>query len=497
MGQRLPIIYVRGFAPGQASIDDAADDPFYGFNDGSTHVRIGKSAEVRFYQFEGPLLRLLQEQDYQVVVRGSQRKVLIEAEPGSLAPESIWVYRFYDAAAGTFGSDPLPYEIEKAAKGLADFIGLVRSKTRGAPAVYLVAHSMGGLICRTALQRELPNPLDSVAKLCTIGTPHGGIDPSLGGSIGGWVMEKFGPLGSDIFTASRMREYMVPPDHDTAGENDPRTGQWDSRRMVGGFPPSRVLSIVGTNPKDYGPMATVMGAKSDGLVAIRNAYVHGSARAYIHRSHSGRFGLVNSEEAYQNLSRFLFGGIRVEVALHGLDFQGQSDRVWQAEAQLAIRGLSVLIHEQSAEHFCPVDLNATAKEIETPLSPVPLVTIFLQPKNRPVCRYALHLKIISLQESGGIFGFGDHLEQIGDWEDTLIVDVEVNQEDGGAKSVRWQWNSTLPGRIADEVQLANQIDWASDAASDGTWQLPIALTDMGRTLIGDEARLELSVSKWD
>ena len=76
----------------------------------------------------------------------------------------------------------------------------------------------------------------------------------------------------------------------------------------------RVLSVVGTNAQDYGAArglsARAMGAQSDGLVAIRNAYVWGSARAYVHRSHSGAYGLVNSEEAYQNLRRFLFGALR-------------------------------------------------------------------------------------------------------------------------------------------------------------------------------------------
>ena len=41
MAERLPIIYVRGFAGGQSGIDAQTDDPFYGFNVGSTHVRVG------------------------------------------------------------------------------------------------------------------------------------------------------------------------------------------------------------------------------------------------------------------------------------------------------------------------------------------------------------------------------------------------------------------------------------------------------------------------
>ncbi len=185
-------------------------------------------------------------------------------------------------------------------------IKLVLKKTRNAHRVNLVAHSMGGLICRSALQRYLPEPATVVSKLFTIGTPHGGIDPELGGAIGDWLIDKFGPSGSDIFQPRRMKEYLLPEGYDGAAETDSKTGRWDPRRMVGTFPVTRVLSVVGTNAKDYdvalGLSAKAMGPQSDGLVAIRNAYVRGSARAYVHRSHSGRYGLVNSEEVYQNLS---------------------------------------------------------------------------------------------------------------------------------------------------------------------------------------------------
>jgi hypothetical protein len=55
-GSAYPIIYVLGFAGGTSGIDTAADDPFYGFNDDATHVRVGGDGNPQFYQFEGPLL---------------------------------------------------------------------------------------------------------------------------------------------------------------------------------------------------------------------------------------------------------------------------------------------------------------------------------------------------------------------------------------------------------------------------------------------------------
>lgn len=81
--------------------------------------------------------------------------------------------------------------------------------------------------------------------------------------------------------------------------------------LNGRFPPERFFSLVGTNHRDYNFARFAVGAMNDGLVRIGNATVQGTPRAFVHRSHSGPFGLVNAEEGYQNLSRFLFGDTRV------------------------------------------------------------------------------------------------------------------------------------------------------------------------------------------
>ena len=41
--------------------------------------------------------------------------------------------------------------------------------------------------------------------------------------------------------------------------------------------------------------------------------------AYVYRSHSGYYGIVNSEEGYQNLTRFLFGDVRIDGSLEVRD----------------------------------------------------------------------------------------------------------------------------------------------------------------------------------
>ena len=105
MGSTHPIIYVRGFAGGTGGINKAVGDPLYGFNEGSTHVRVGDADAPQFFQFEGPVLRLITDDQYEVPVHGNQHAYLDAQEDGSVNPQTIWIHRFYDLSASTFGKD--------------------------------------------------------------------------------------------------------------------------------------------------------------------------------------------------------------------------------------------------------------------------------------------------------------------------------------------------------------------------------------------------------
>ena len=89
--------------------------------------------------------------------------------------------------------------------------------------------------------------------------------------------------------------------------------------LDGAFSPDRFFCFVGTNYKDYdaffGLSRRGTGPSGDGLVMMKNAVVDDAPRAFAHRSHSGPFGIVNSEEGYQNLRRFLFGQVRIVAHL--------------------------------------------------------------------------------------------------------------------------------------------------------------------------------------
>jgi pimeloyl-ACP methyl ester carboxylesterase len=512
MPAKLPIIYVRGYAGGTRGIDKQVDDPFYGFNTGSTHVRTDGQGDPRFYQFESPMLRLINDEGYELFVQGDQSAYLSARGDGKIKPNSIWVYRFYDASATTFGKEPVDFDIETAAVGLYDYVQLVLRKT-GAPKVYLLAHSMGGLVCRCMLQKvsfqkdeegrdRIPGK-ELVDRLFTFGTPHGGIGFDAGSGLIDWAMETFGPNGSDVFSPSKMFGYLDPG----ARWGDEAPKGWRPHEIPSeAFDTRRVFCLIGTDAKDYGIARKLVGPKSDGLVMIDNAYVRNAHRAFVHRAHSGRYGLVNSEEGYQNLRRFLFGELEVRVELRNLNLPPPKRDVkesWQAEVKLSVRGLPIVMHEQVAAHHCPVQLNLEEQQKrDSADAPVPLTTVFLLDRNRfdpgpqdelpPRCRYALHVKVFRLEEKDGFFFWNDHLEQTADWDDTLIVDVgETDGAETGGLHAWTAWNSEVAGLTAERDPIASEpLTLRGGTAS-------LAIPDTAKPLLGDAAELVFTVTQRD
>ncbi len=302
---QLPIVCLRGFAGATSSINEQVDDPFYGFNTGATHIRTNGDGNPSFYQFEGPLLRLMVDHGYQLLVHGSQRALLQQGDT-PLAPASIWIHRFYDSAATTF---PAPrtegllhglaeavthrvaspgFNLEAAAADLYTLVLLVLRRT-GAPKVILVAHSMGGLVARCMMQKVCESDdadgqhrrraADIVDRLFTFVTPHGGIVTLCRAANA--VMADLGPAGSEIFAPDKMYGLLTTGTQfgDLPPQNDDR--RWDPRVIPADvFDVDDVFGIVGTDPADYSPSRLIVGPKSDGLVRIENAYVKGARRAF-------------------------------------------------------------------------------------------------------------------------------------------------------------------------------------------------------------------------
>ncbi|MGP6173508.1 esterase/lipase family protein [Corynebacterium sp. A21] len=491
--RRLPIIYVRGFAdPG--TVDKSVEDPFYGFNTGSTYVRAGVEGKIRFYQFESPLLRLMIDHDYRLFVYGNQTSWLQGQQDGSVEAPTIWIYRFYDTASEFGGNQREPFNIEAAAQGLLELIDTIRAKT-GAPRVHLVAHSMGGLICRCLIQKIIPDKsghaTDYVDRLFTYATPHGGINFDVGFGLIERLRDLTGIRGTDIFGPDRMWEYLNPS---PAG---PRPRDWKPQLMDDeDFPKDRIFTLVGTNHGDFemGVSSWAVGPKSDGLVQTESAYIPGARFAFVHRSHSGRYGIVNSEAGYQNLRRFLFGDLEATADLVGLRLPGGPERSWQADVEASVRGQSILMHEQVARHLCPVILTSPSDDGD---QPNPLVTTFLisdstlRPSGHNENRYILKLRIFSLVEREGlgrIFDFVNHQEQIADFDDDLLIDIALHN----GKTAAWAtWVSQITTRLEDYRPTGEPLQGKSPQP--GLWTTYFSLPAKGKALFGAHAQIRLTV----
>jgi len=317
-----PIIYVRGFAATRGEIEETVADPYMGFNIGSSKVRKAWTGDVQRFFFESPLVRLMGDHDYSDVFVDGEDLIATDRPDRVVPYRSVIIYRYYDEASEDFGKGERP-PIEHFAKGLGELILRVRDKVCANPKngvtpkdfrVYLVAHSMGGLVCRAFLQNSKLGSKEArsaVDKLFTYATPHNGIDMRVVRNVPGWL--SFGDVNN--FNRDRMAGYLGLKKSDDVS-------------VVQNFPPDRIFNLIGTNPRDYAALGGLsswgVGDASDGLVRIENATTHGpgpdgkdvsSPRAFVHRSHSGHYGIVNSEEGYQNLTRFLFGAIRVDGVL--------------------------------------------------------------------------------------------------------------------------------------------------------------------------------------
>ncbi|MGM0783356.1 MAG: esterase/lipase family protein [Pseudomonadota bacterium] len=290
-----PILYVRGFAMRDREIEDTIHTPYMGFNRGSTRVRQGPGGELHTFIFESPVVRLMKDYGYRDIYQDGA------VHEGELPLRSLLIHRYYEDAEGR-GRRP---SIIEAADDLSAQILWLRDRVCGnddaareAFRVYLVAHSMGGLICRCLLQNEAVGDVEAKAcidKVFTYGTPHDGIE------MAGFNVPRFLDLWDiDNFNREAMARYLDLEPHDGRVNH-----------LGGRFPPERFFCLVGTNHQDYGLARLAVGPMSDGLVTIDNAWVAGAPRVHAYLSHSGHFGMVNSEPGYQNLVRFLFGDTRV------------------------------------------------------------------------------------------------------------------------------------------------------------------------------------------
>ena len=491
-----PIIYVRGYAMSEGERDETTADPFCGFNFGSTVYRatVDKAAPARKFVFESPVVRLSSDFGYRHVYQNGLDIVDADWQPPpdaqgkdtvGIPAQSVIIYRYYDSGSGLLGNGKAR-DIETYAKGLNELILRIKtlvgqregSSFEGdAFRCYLVAHSMGGLVVRAFLQNPKFGDVEArrcVDKVFTYATPHNGID--LGGiNVPSWLTLN----EMNTFNREEMAKYLGM---ESIAE---RKGRVDFM-PESAFPLERFFCMVGTNRGDYevgrGLSRTFAGHGSDGLVRVENASVWGvkgktvkvtqpAATAYTFRSHSGFFGIVNSEEAYQNLVRFLFGDVRVDIwfdvdsvllpdAL--LDKARDVEALYQFEILASPRGKRwYLTRRVSEEDSCA----CRTHEQLTTAGPnadksIYMSTVFLANRSRvnqarPGLAYAMTFGVkVPDYQIKKMFWADGHFEGRYLFQDTLLINMVPPAQSNEDWLVEYAWQSKHSGPPTERVPLS-------------------------------------------
>ncbi|MBD2740617.1 hypothetical protein [Coleofasciculus sp. FACHB-1120] len=362
-----PIILIRGF--GGLDVSDEKKDTYQRFNVGTVYPQkqgenyIYEGLILRFmksnwkyqdttnvvgyygktYPYE-PLLpeKLKRSTDKDIVGKFMRLKELgyfsgnkIIIDPGMALHlletveqpwQTLWVFRYYDLDERKFNV------YGEALVRLIDFIRELTVQKEGfKPKVNIIAHSMGGLIAREAVQRTYPTfkkqkAEDYINKIVTLGTPHQGISFQI---LKNWI---------NISAEDELKHFN--PDFQKDPRNDAAFVNFHNY-----FPGERLLTVVGTNYRSYDTaiasrlnrafsLEGEYGAnynRSDGLVKQTSAQIPGTPRTFVHKCHGGDDSLITSREAFEVATRFFFGNVRSRLRLvkgkvtRGKDFFGKSE----------------------------------------------------------------------------------------------------------------------------------------------------------------------------
>ncbi|MGH7518287.1 MAG: esterase/lipase family protein [Gemmatimonadales bacterium] len=471
-----PIVYVRGYAMRAAEREETFYDTYYGFS--ATSVEKRQAPPGTWFKadvFEGQFIRFMKSHGY-------RDEVNLGLEDGSGNPSrAIWICRFYD-------EDYLTERLRSIEQHAADLdrllttdipqrleaCGVDLGPERGDYKVILLAHSMGGLVCRTLIQNILPgrgeDPKRWIYRLVTMGTPHRGIDLGrIPDFLEDFVVSSLNPFDANIFKQERMREYLkLVPEYDLhslGSEGDPLS-----------FPVKRCLCIIGSDHTAYrvalGLVKEATGNFSDGLVRQDRAYlVAGQAppagqtypperRAFwanVHRAHSGFRGIVNSYESYENIQRFLFGDTMAEIALEGITLQSELDarQFYDFEFLFSIRNTGTYLHRVQQDP-CENAMRFNREELPQRLV---LHTGFMNSKyrdpNSPYSRFAMKLRVIEHRLGSKALWDREYPER-SIYDETLEMRVGDVVETMGAMRVQYRW-------LSDTADFVDAV-WSDDEA---------------------------------
>ncbi len=489
-----PIVYVRGFAATAGEREDTFYDTYYGY--AATAVEKRDAPPPNFLEpivFEGQLIRFLKEYGYVDAANGGLMLALSNAAGAMRNPtQSLWISRFYDRDVMFEKVRPIEEHAEDLRKLICEKIPSELKKLDGVKVdlgqddqdykVILIAHSMGGLVCRCLLQSLLPglkqDPKRWIHRLVTIGTPHGGIELSVVPDfLEDLIAGKGNALNAAIFKEDRMRQYLKLE----KDKKDKQSKLVDVRSLNGKYPEGRCLCIIGSDHDSYNVVKKVTGSHSDGLVKQDRAYIMGAYWANVHRAHSGRRGIVNSFETYENVRRFLFGDTRVKLWLENVDLKTATppdniQEFYDIELSVSIRGTGVFLHQRKQN---PCENAYRLKRGDFPLKSWHLHTGFLDTKLRPLGEKFSHVLLafrVSQHRVREGFLFDHQYPERTIYSESMEVRINLAPAtDKAASAVQYRW-------LSETKDLDDAKSWQSATPKAGVFRFPFRQAD---TLAGD------------
>jgi hypothetical protein len=213
--------------------------------------------------------------------------------------------------------------------------------------------------------------------------------------------------------------------------------------------------------------------------------------------------MVNSEEGYQNLQRFLFGDVKVRTVLCDLALRyapdpGDEDDTtitYLFETHVAIRGLPILMHERTLSHYCAEALNETKYHEQMQSGGIPLFTNFLLSSRalKGTIRYMLRIAVYKQKYRKGFLLMQDHLERLPLWSDYLVVELR-RAVDGQRTDLlyipHYTWSSQS-GEPALEMSIP-------DGQTGAELDLLVPLPDgKAREVLGGKAHIIFQTFDWN
>ena len=350
-----PIILIRGF--GGLGVEDEKKIAYQGFNDGTVYPQ--KSGEN--YIYEGLILRFMKSRwiynDATNIVGYYNSPVIRDKKsiPPELAGFDHNLFSGHKVVIDPATAleprqvddrrvqDPMGFPLLRPGRSrrLQTLWHRARAphhvhprrwpstSIRPVPKVNIIAHSMGGLIVREAVQRSYAS--GEAAQSTSTRSSRSG--PRTRASRSRFSRTGSGSAQPRSWSSSILTGRKIPKN--PVGFN----------KFAEHFPPERVLTVVGTNYRTYGPAVaswlnrafSVAGEfgpnynRSDGLVKQAFAQLPGAPRTFVHKCHGGPDSLVTSREAFEVATRFFFGNIKVRLKLvkakvkRGKDLFGKSE----------------------------------------------------------------------------------------------------------------------------------------------------------------------------